>query len=104
MPVYIRTLTIRPAAKRDSDYPSDIDLSIGTGESKWQRHSAKRQKGKKAKDTVTALSVTRFTAPRRMFQRKWIDMVPSHEHLDQEGDFYLVPNLELIKIVLAKSC
>jgi len=43
-----------------------------------------------------------FTVPRRMFQRKWIDMVPSHEHLDQEGDFYLVPNLALI-IDLRKS-
>lgn len=28
-----------------------------------------------------------FIAPRRMFQKKWADMAPSHEHLDQEGDF-----------------
>lgn len=36
-----------------------------------------------------------FIAPRRMFQKKWADMAPSHEHLDQEGDFHLVPNPEL---------
>lgn len=24
-----------------------------------------------------------FIAPRRMFQKKWADMAPSHEHLDQ---------------------
>lgn len=33
-----------------------------------------------------------FIAPRRMFQTKWVDMAPSHEHLDREGDFHLVPN------------
>ena len=32
-----------------------------------------------------------FIAPRRMFQKKWVDMAPSHEHLDREGDFHLVP-------------
>lgn len=36
-----------------------------------------------------------FTAPRRMFQKRWSDMAPSHEHLDHEGDFHLVPNPEL---------
>ena len=36
-----------------------------------------------------------FIAPRRMFQKKWADMASSHEHLDQEGDFHLVPNPEL---------
>lgn len=36
-----------------------------------------------------------FIAPRRMFQKKWTDMAPSHEHLDREGDFHLVPNSEL---------
>jgi hypothetical protein len=43
-----------------------------------------------------------FTAPRRMFQRKFIHMSPSHEHLNKEGDFYLVPNPELI-VDLRKS-
>jgi hypothetical protein len=33
-----------------------------------------------------------FITPRRMFQKKWVDMAPSHEHLDREGDFHLVPN------------
>lgn len=33
-----------------------------------------------------------FIAPRRMFQKKWVDMAPSHEHLGREGDFHLVPN------------
>lgn len=36
-----------------------------------------------------------FTAPRHMFQKKWSDMAPTHEHLDREGDFYLLPNLDL---------
>lgn len=36
-----------------------------------------------------------FIPPRRMFQRKLTNMALSHEHLDQEGDFYLTPNLEL---------
>lgn len=33
-----------------------------------------------------------FIVPRRMFQKKWVDMAPNHEHLYREGDFHLVPN------------
>lgn len=33
-----------------------------------------------------------FIAPRRMFQKKWGEVPPSHEHLDREGDFHRVPN------------
>ncbi|GKS73255.1 DUF2026 family protein [Acidovorax sp. SUPP950] len=36
-----------------------------------------------------------FIAQRRMFQKRWADMAPSHEHLDRAGDFHFVPNPEL---------
>lgn len=36
-----------------------------------------------------------FIAQRRMFQKRWADMAPSHEHLEREGDFHFVPNAEL---------
>jgi len=31
-------------------------------------------------------------AQRRMFQKRWTDMAPSHEHLGRAGDFHFVPN------------
>ncbi|WP_041190633.1 DUF2026 family protein [Burkholderia pseudomallei] len=36
-----------------------------------------------------------FIAQRRMFQKRWADMAPSHEHLDREGDYHFIPNPEL---------
>jgi hypothetical protein len=36
-----------------------------------------------------------FIAQRRMFQKRWADMAPSHEHLDRAGDFHFAPNPEL---------
>lgn len=36
-----------------------------------------------------------FVAPSRMFQKRLEAMSASHKHLDQPGDFHLVPNPEL---------
>lgn len=36
-----------------------------------------------------------FIAQRRMFQKRWADMAPSHEHLNRAGDFNFIPNPEL---------
>ena len=48
-----------------------------------------------------------FTAPRKMFQRRLDEMAPSHEHLEKEGDFYLVSNpdltIEMRRAFLQKS-
>lgn len=39
-------------------------------------------------------------AQRRMFQKRWADMAPSHEHLECAGDFHFVPNPELTSELL----
>lgn len=36
-----------------------------------------------------------FEAPCRMFQKPMTTMASSHEHLDEPGDFHLLPNAEL---------
>jgi len=43
-----------------------------------------------------------FTAPSCMFQKKWEDMIPSIDHFDNLGDFFMIPNADLT-IELQKS-